>query len=120
MTWTAPNKGKTSAGGIDTAYLGINNNGRQAQGLSVVKEFVNVSAKYTSAHLTPRLGGTAKGTGLAGGPKSNVKQIQSETIGPSFQPKATRPAASPESATTLANTRFILPSVSSKANFYGQ
>lgn len=114
MTWTAPNKGVTSTGDLNNTWKASANNGRKAQGLSVVNEFLDVSALCHSEHLVARKGAR----GAAPAKTVNIRpHIFSEVTGAALIPKATNPGGVQETQPTMANTTWVMTSASRNGNF---
>lgn len=107
MTWKPPTSPTANlSSDIDSAWMGVNNNGRKAMGTSALSEFKAASASNASPLKEARLKGTAPGGPMAGA-KGTKTHIINEHLGPSLVPKATKPAQSQESQKTLANTRWV-------------
>lgn len=108
MTWKPPTSPTANlSSDIDSAWMGVNNNGRKAMGTSALSEFKAASATNASPLKEVRLKGTAPGGVMAGSAKMGKKHIINEHLGAVCVPKATKPAQSQESQKTLANTRFV-------------
>lgn len=116
MTWTPPTSPAPAADDVSNAWKGNNNNGRKGMGPSLATEFKNVSAE----HCSPQVVGARKGT-APGGPVQATAgaraHITNETLGAALIPKATKPAASPESQPTMANTRWTMTPASRNGSF---
>lgn len=117
MTWTPTGTSVGTSSNIDTAWMGINNNGRKAMGTSALSEFKSASASAASPLKTVRLAGTAPGGPAPKMPPVKRNKIINENLGASLVPSATRPAASAESQKTMANTKWVMQSHGTNDNF---